>query len=219
MVNAKNLSHDMLSNEALMLSWYEGNEYSLGILCRRLQPALVDRAYYRLPAGLAGKREIAEDLTAECLAKAARTRYRPQARWNSAKSKLMTWLAAILANEIASFLRRKAPKSLLATDLAAKCDSDCMTRFDNSIPDYRLDPAEELAELKRQQRLGELVKQLPEPDRNILVMYVEKRATLAEIGGEHGISKAGVHRRLRKIGSTLAGQIEELPRYGWCALS
>jgi RNA polymerase sigma-70 factor (ECF subfamily) len=208
------LSGDIVTNEELLWSWYQGNENAFGILDQRVRGELIGRAYHRLPGCLPAKAETAEDLASETMAKVLSTCGRPQARWLPEKHvSVLNWLMGILRHEIVSLMRRKKGKERLMTDLASTGAAGEAERFENTIPDHRSGPEQRMHEAEQRERLREAVQRLSEQDRAILRMRIEEQKTLDEIGRKHGLSRSTAYRRLRDIFQALAARMEDVPRH------
>jgi RNA polymerase sigma factor (sigma-70 family) len=205
------LSADIFTNEDLLQLWYHGNQNAFGILDQRVRGKLIGRVYRHLPIRLPAKMETAEDLASDIIVKAICTRGRPNARWCPEKGSVLNWLMGILKNGIASFMRTKKGKELLMTDMAPVYEDGESEPFENTIPDHWTGPEQGLVELEQQQRIQDAVQRLSGQDRAILVMRIEERKTLDEIGRKHGLSESTTYRRLRDIGKTIASQVEDVP--------
>ena len=203
-----NLSHDYsnASDATLMTCFYEGDVSAFDVLAGRSRNSLLHQALARLPQRHAGRRAMAEDLVQDTLIKAAGTLNRPNSRWQQQKGRVQTWLGTILRNHLISYLRSRASKQPLSSDLFAGHGEEEDDRMESQIVDHRLlaEQAVREAEARRQEQLA-LIGTLPEDLRSIVEMKLAGR-THQEIADQLGVAKSTITYRFNAARRELLGE-------------
>jgi RNA polymerase primary sigma factor len=115
-------------------------------------------------------------------------------------------VAELPVEEVAEL--RELSRGLASLDQPVGDDGE--TAFGDLLASDRPGPVEELAELEREQQLGEIVEQLPENERNVIRLRFglagEEPRTLGQIGSQLGISAQRVReieeRGLRRLAAS-----------------
>ena len=183
--------------EQLMAKFYEGDDYALELLMRRLQRSLFHQAYTQLPARHVARSHVAEDILQITWIKVAATRDRPATRWDRTKGTVTTWIGTILRNAVVSYLRFRVNHPMVTADSDLISTDGTIETVESQLVDYRLE-SEATARHREdlRQRLLEAIRHLPERARSILHMKMDGLSH-QQIAGRLGLSKStiGYHYR------------------------
>jgi len=195
-----------MSDEDLMNLFYEGDDLAFAEIHRRFLTPLVGAAFCRLPQ-MAGKREAADELSAQTLVQAADTRQRYSARWNPAKGMFRPWLFTIMHREVTSHLRRFG-QEVPTSNLLVRYDSGEERRLEELLTTDDLAPLERLAQDELQAALRASIEELPESLRQIVAMLIDglRQTDIAEI---LGISDATAMRYRRQAYAQLIESLRQ----------
>jgi RNA polymerase sigma factor (sigma-70 family) len=138
----------------------------------------------RFAYGLCGDREIAEDAVQSCWHAAWRSRSEIRD-----PDRVRGWLFTVTANDVRRQLRRRRLASLLHG------------RLEPPAPSQAIDP--EFADL------AHALAQLPDRDRQIVIMRYALGLTSEEIGNRFGLSGPGIRRRLQSSLARLRARLGE----------
>ncbi|SEO93192.1 RNA polymerase, sigma subunit, ECF family [Salinihabitans flavidus] len=179
-----------LSDEALLTLYANGDETAARALTLRLTPRVFAHA-----ARMLGDRAEAEDVTQEALMRL----WRIAPDWRQGEAQVRTWLYRVTANLCTDRLRRRRTVPL---DAVAE------------PPDEREGPAEQLQQRARQDALQGALNQLPERQRQAVVLRHIDGLGNPEIGQIMEISVEAVEslvaRGKRTLSAALAGRRAEL---------
>jgi RNA polymerase sigma-70 factor (ECF subfamily) len=160
-------------------------------------------------AGEARARELADSLYAELygLAGAGGARSRPLLDYFHGRSKLATWLRAVLAQRHVDSLRAGRRTESLDEDTPPPGrTADRGRTQERGTPDpdrSRLLPRLEMA-------ISDALAALPPPDRLLLSLYYVRELTLAQIARLQGVHEATASRQLERIRRELRQQVEQV---------
>ena len=185
-------AHDDVPDEALLVLFANGDSAAARVLTLRLTPRVMAHAYRLL-----GNRAEAEDVTQEAM-----LRLWKQARdWRQGEAKVTTWLYRVVAN-LCIDRRRRARGGAVALDAIPEPE------------DGRASAAEDLQQRARADALQSALNDLPDRQRQAVVLRHIEGLTNPEIAGIMEISVEAVEsltsRGKRALGAALAGRQEEL---------
>src|SRR5579872_4502250 len=163
--------YSAMIDEDLMILFYQGDDLAFAEIHRRFLAPLVRAAFLRLPQ-MAGKREAADELSAQTLVRAADTRQRCLARWNPVKGPFRPWLFTILHREVTSHLRRSGHE-VPTSDLLVRSNSDEERHLEELLTTDDLEPLEQLSQEELQAALRSSIEVLPESLRQIVAMLLD----------------------------------------------
>jgi RNA polymerase sigma-70 factor (ECF subfamily) len=197
------LSSLHLEDLALACALRKSSEPAWEEFVTRYRPVLYSAA--RAIVGSGGEaraRELADSLYAELygLDSAGGERRRPLLDYFHGRSKLATWLRAVLAQRHVDSLRAGQRAESLG-DKPALPEPPASSR----APDP--DRARLLPRLR--QAVAEALEALPPPDRLLLSLYYLQDMTLAQIARLRGVHEATISRQLERIRSGLRQSVEQ----------
>ena len=179
-----------LSDDALLRSFADGDAMAARLLTDRLGPRS-----YSVAFRLLGNRAEAEDVTQDAMMRL----WQMAPDWVPGKAKVSTWLYRVTLNLCIDIRRRRSPDWL----------SDFPEPVDGSIS-----AAERLQDAARQDALQLALVQLPDRQRQAVVLRHIEELPNPEIAGIMGISVEAVEsltaRGKRALAGILAGRREEL---------
>ncbi len=180
------------TNEALMQRFYNGEQAAFNRLAKRLHASLLCQTYQQLPPRHVGRRTVAEDLVQQALIKAVLTLDRPATRWQADKGAVRTWLGTILRNVVTSYLRTRAARQVVTSDLSRDADDPSRGGIEHDIADHRL-AGERAARTIAAQRgwLDENLDRFPPQVQTIFYLKLEGQSH-REIARHLGVSKSTV---------------------------
>jgi len=184
-----------MTDEELMSFYYGGDDLAFAELYRRFLPNLVTAAFRRLPR-IAGRREAADELSAQALVRAALTRQSAAARWNPNKGLVRPWLLTILHHEVTSHLRRSAPDRP-ASDILGAGNEGEERQLEELLSADDLAPLEQLTQEELQASLRACIEELPEALRQVIVMLLDglRQTNIAEALGISDVTAMRYRRR------------------------
>jgi RNA polymerase sigma factor (sigma-70 family) len=165
------VDYSPMTDEDLMTRYYGGDDLAFAELHRRFMAPLRAAAFRRLPR-MTGRREAADELSAQALVRAALTRDRPSAQWDQARGPLRPWLFTILHREVTSHLQRSG-RELPTSDLLGNEDSGEERRLEELLSADDLAPLERLMQEELQAALRACIEKLPEELRQVIVMLLD----------------------------------------------
>ena len=198
-----NRNEASVSDIHLMDRFYSGDMDAFGQLAERARESLMRQALRRLPSHLVGRSQAAEDLVQQTLIKAYRTFDRPETRWQQTKGAVSTWLGTILRNVVISYLRSRASKTRVSSDLWGACDNEDSDPLENTIVDHRLmaEHSARDAEANRTQ-WRQYVGQLPTKMRSVVQMKMQGKSH-QEIADRLGVTRSTITYRIKNAAVTL----------------
>lgn len=176
------------TDEELMLAYGTGDVTAFQILYARHRGPLFRHLARRLRDGPLAE-ELFQDVWQRVIA--ARQRYRPEARFS-------TWLYQVAHNRLADHWRAQAhrpPAPADGEELAARVP-------DPATPERRLSAFEE------RRRLQRALEELPEDQREVVLLRLEQELTLEEIGEITGVGRETVKSRLRYAMDKLRARLQ-----------
>ncbi|MDH3717227.1 MAG: RNA polymerase sigma factor [Planctomycetota bacterium] len=206
MLNVTDARYGETTDPELMEKFYEGDDYALELLVRRLRSSLLHQAYRQLPARHVARRQVAEDIVQTTWIKVAATRDRRHVRWDRSRGSIRTWMGTILRNAIVSYLRSRASRQMVTVDLAWEGDNGTFETAESRLVDHRLESeamARHTEDLR--QRLVEAVSRLPEKVRSILYMKLDGLSH-QQIAGRLGLSKSTIGYHFREAKQLLRAE-------------
>lgn len=200
---ATNYQNEQPTNAQLMERFYGGDMDAFGELAERLRPGLMSLALRRLPTRQVGRIQVAEDVVQQTLIKAVRTLDRPEIRWQQSKGAVSTWMGTILRNAVISYLRSRASKTLVSTDLWCGPSREESSRPENDIVDHRLNAERETRSMESQRRRWRLVVgKLPADTRSIFRLKMQGKSH-QEIADSLGVARSTITYRIKTASATL----------------
>ena len=198
-----------LEDLALVCALRRGSESAWEQFVKEYRPVL--QASARAIVGACGEaraRELADSLYAELygLDRSGSVRKNPLLDYFHGRSKLTTWLRAVLAQRHVDALRVSQRVESLDEGLASRAVSfdRASSAFANMDPDRaRLLPRLAAA-------ISEALGILPPSDRLLLSLYYVQGLTLAQIAGIHDVHEATASRRLQNIRSELRERVKHV---------
>lgn len=183
---------DSASDDALLVLYANGDPAAAAELMQRLAPRALGVARRVL-----GNQAEAEDVTQEAMMRL----WRMAPDWQPGQAKVSTWLYRVVMNLCIDLKRRKG---------GGHVDLDAIPE----PPDPASSAAEQLQDLARQDALQQALMQLPERQRQAVVLRHLEELTNPEISGIMEISVEAVEsltaRGKRSLAKCLAGRREEL---------
>lgn len=180
------------SDDALLVLYANGDPAAAAELMQRLAPRALGVALRVL-----GNQAEAEDITQEAMMRL----WRMAPDWQPGQAKVSTWLYRVVMNLCIDLKRRKGNGHV---------DLDAIPE----PPDPASSAAEQLQDLARQDALQQALMQLPERQRQAVVLRHLEELTNPEISGIMEISVEAVEsltaRGKRALAKHLAGRREEL---------
>lgn len=180
------------SDDALLVLYANGDPAAAGELMTRLAPRALGVAMRVL-----GNKAEAEDITQEAMVRL----WRMAPDWQPGQAKVSTWLYRVVMNLCIDLKRRKG---------AGHVDLDAIPE----PPDPASSAAERLQEASRQDALQQALMQLPERQRQAVVLRHIEELTNPEIAGIMEISVEAVEsltaRGKRALANCLSSRREEL---------
>ncbi len=152
---------------------------------------------HRMP----GLEQKGEDLVAEALVKAAESKGRPSARWDSGKP-FRPWLYGILHNVVASFLRRKPLNVRTEADFHST-DPDENAGALALTADPRGGPDEAVEQRFAREALRECREELPDELRRLCELLFDDERKQTEIAGILNLTTPTLTRRKQEMCSRL----------------
>ncbi len=177
------------TDEALMAAWAGGDANAFAPLYARHRTRLY-RFLLRQLRDPALADELFQDVWQKVIA--ARTGWRPEAAFS-------TWLFRIAHNRLADHWRAQKHRP------AAPEDADERAA---RIPDPAT-PERQLSEFEQRRRLQLAMAELPEDQREVLMLRLEQELTLEEIGEITGVGRETVKSRLRYAMDKLRARLSE----------
>lgn len=165
------------TDEELMLAYGAGDVTAFQALYARHRGPLFRHLARRLRDGALAE-ELFQDVWQRVIA--ARRRYRPEARF-------ATWLYQVAHNRLADHWRAQSHRPPAPAD----GDEQAARRPDPTTPERQLSAFEE------RRRLQRALEELPEDQREVLLLRLEQELTLEEIGEITGVGRETVKSRLR----------------------
>lgn len=157
--------YDPMSDEELMILYYACDDRAFAELFNRYNVRLALWAlgklnFYGKPK--AGRRQTAEDLTADTWVRVTETKYRPSCRWQPPRP-VRPWLWTVHGNSVREYLRREHsleipescfvvpddPDSWNFLEVAAAKYERCAQRLDEAVSGALRECVEELPDLER----------------------------------------------------------------------
>jgi RNA polymerase sigma-70 factor, ECF subfamily len=127
----------------------------------------------------------------------------------STEVEFRTWLESILRNEAADFRRR-----FLGTDKRRATAEVHLAEEDPEsgveLADTRLSPRSQLIDREKQERIRQVLDELPPELRQIVQWRIEENFTFAEIGRRLGCTESQARHRFGKAVRLLAGRLGDL---------
>ncbi len=178
------------SDDALLLQFAEGDAAAARVLTARLGPKCFSVAQRML-----GNRAEAEDVTQDAMMRL----WQMAPKWVPGQAKVSTWLYRVTLNLCVDVLRKKRPDRL--DDVPEPEDED-------------LSAADRLQEAARKDALQMALSQLPDRQRQAVILRHIEELPNPEIAGIMGISTEAVEsltaRGKRALVAILAGRQDEL---------
>ncbi|MEP4037286.1 RNA polymerase sigma factor [Pseudophaeobacter sp.] len=182
----------MASDDALLVLYANGDAAAAAELMQRLAPRALGVAIRVL-----GSRAEAEDVTQEAMMRL----WRMAPEWQPGQAKVSTWLYRVVINLCIDLKRRQR---------SGHVDLDAIPE----PPDPASSAAEQMQDLARQDALQQALMQLPERQRQAVVLRHIEELTNPEISGIMEISVEAVEsltaRGKRALAKCLANRREEL---------
>ncbi len=191
------------TNEELMDRFYRGASEAFGTLAERLGPGLIGHALSRLPAKLAGRHQLAEDLVQQTFIKVMITQNRQESRWKLSRGKVSTWIGTILRNTVTSYLRTRGSKIPVSTDLLLEQTGNHSELPENRIVDHRLHSERTCYDRERRcARWREAIQRLPKLDESMVQMQLQGKSH-REISRRLGMARSTVTYRIKNAHTLL----------------
>ena len=146
---------------------------------------LMDEHYlplFRFAYRMTGSAEEAEDVVQECFLELLR----PQCRYDPRRTSVRTYLFGIVRNQSLKRLRKKD-----------------QTAPDDQTPSHHPSPERGLLRAELEQAIARAVRELPETQREVLVLAHYEQMPLAEIASVLAIDVAAVKSRLQRARASL----------------
>lgn len=177
------------TDEALMAAWAGGDADAFAPLYARHRTRLY-RFLLRQLRDPALADELFQDVWQKVIA--ARAGWRPDAAFS-------TWLFRIAHNRLTDYWRaqKHRPAAPSDADERAECIPDPAT------------PERQLSEFEQRRRLQLAMAELPEDQREVLLLRLEQELTLEEIGEITGVGRETVKSRLRYAMDKLRARLSE----------
>jgi RNA polymerase sigma factor (sigma-70 family) len=186
--------HDETSDEALMVLYANGDRAAAYVLTHRITPRVLAYAC-RL---LAGDRAEAEDVAQETMLRL----WRVAPDWRQGEAKVTTWAYRVATNLCTDRLRARRRRGRTALDDAPEVADPAMSAVDR------------LAETDRMAALQAALEQLPERQRQAVVLRHIEGLSNPEIAEIMGLGVEAVEsltaRGKRALSAILAGRKDEL---------
>ncbi len=181
---------DDVTDEALLVAFGNGDRQAAGALTRRLTPRVLGYATRML-----GDRAEAEDVAQEAMLRL----WKVAGEWRQGEAKVTTWLYRVVANLCTDRLRKKRFVPLDGIEEPA----------DGAAPAWA-----QMAQAERHAALQGALLEMPERQRQAVVLRHIEGQSNPEIAGVMGISVEAVEslsaRGKRTLAGLLAGRREEL---------
>ena len=152
---------------------------------------LLDENYlplFRFAYRMTGSAEDAEDVVQECFLELLR----PQCRYDPRRTPVRTYLFGVVRNQALKLLRKNDPKLP-----------------DDENPRHRSSPERSVLRAELEEAVARAVRELPETQREVLILAHYEQMPLAEIASVLAIEVAAVKSRLQRarasLKKTLAG--------------
>lgn len=165
------------TDEALMLAYGAGEAGAFEVLYARHRGPLF-RFLLRQLHDHAQAEELYQDVWQRVIT--ARLRYRPEAKFS-------TWLYQIAHNRLTDHWRAQAHRPSAGEDAAARAERE---------PDPHT-PERQLSAFEERRRLQRALEDLPEDQREAVLLRLEQELSLEEIGRITGVGRETVKSRLR----------------------
>lgn len=165
------------TDEALMLAYGAGEAGAFEVLYARHRGPLF-RFVLRQVREHALAEELYQDIWQRVIT--ARTRYRPEAKFS-------TWLYQIAHNRLTDHWRAQAHRPSAGEDAAARAERE---------PDPHT-PERQLSAFEERRRLQRALEELPDDQREAVLLRLEQELSLEEIGRITGVGRETVKSRLR----------------------
>lgn len=175
--DAARQDHEEASDEALMLAWAGGDAVAFERLYARHRTRLY-RFLLRQLRDAALVDEAFQDTWQRVIA--ARTRWKPEAQF-------ATWLYRIARNRLNDHWRAQRHRPPAPDDADARVAR---------VPDDDT-PERSLSEFEQRRRLQLALDELPEEQREVIMLRLEQELSLEEIGAITGVGRETVKSRLR----------------------
>jgi RNA polymerase sigma factor (sigma-70 family) len=194
---------DRPTNAQLMERFYSGDMDAFGQLAERLRPGLMSLALRRLPSRHVGRIQVAEDMVQQTLIKAVGTLERPEIRWQQSKGAVSTWMGTILRNAVISYLRTRASKTPVSSDLWCGPAGEDSRRPESDIVDHRLSAERNARQMESQRHRWRLViGKLPKDTRSIFHLKMQGKSH-QEIADRLGVARSTITYRIKTATATL----------------
>ncbi|MFC1713239.1 RNA polymerase sigma factor [Candidatus Poribacteria bacterium] len=186
------------SDEELMLSYRDGDEYAFEMLYRRYEKPLLN-FIYRVTMDAAD----AENLCQEAFFRVVRGREKYQAT-----AQFKTWLFQIALNLCRDRLRRMKHRSHLSLNATASSEDDEAVELQELIPDTSPNPGKHMEANEQESVVKQAIASLPEDQRLVVILKEYQGLKLSEIANimnrPVGTVKSLNHRAHGKLRKMLA---------------
>ena len=164
---------DKLTDDRLVTLYANGNNSAFDILLARHQARLYSYIYQ-----MAGDREVAEDIFQETFVKAI-VNIR-QGRYTD-NGKFMAWLTRIARNLIIDHFRQEKAEGLVSADDDKRSILNRRELSESTIED-------EIIDMQISSDIRRMVRELPDSQREVLVMRYYRNLSFKEIAEKTGVS-------------------------------
>jgi len=152
-------------DEQLIKEYLDGNQDSFKMLIDKYTPSL-----YNFSVRFVGK-DYANDIVQDAFIKV----WRNIKKFDHEKANFKTWIFTITRNTITDYLRKKKMINFSSLDKEEE-------KFEDNIEDEVILPDEALIKLEDKEFLNNILDQIPNNYKEVLILYYQEEMTFSEIG-------------------------------------